>query len=327
LRTEKLVLHFKAREGIVRAVDGVDLTVEPRRSVAVLGESGCGKSSLTKAILRLLPPNVARYGGKVLLDSDDLMRLDEETFRTQVRWQRIALVPQAAMNSLNPVTRVIEQIAEPLLEHRRATTHAEAAEQAREAFDIVHVPPDFLRRYPFELSGGMRQRVVIAMALITEPELIILDEPTSALDILTQANIMNALKGIKARVATRFMLITHDVAAASEIADSVAVMYAGQIVEQSDAAQFFAEALHPYSAFLMSSVPTLRGAKELHAIPGQPPSLLAPPQGCRFAPRCPERFDRCAHEPPPFRTACGRVAKCWLYESQRQTAHDCSAGE
>jgi peptide/nickel transport system ATP-binding protein len=174
------------------------------------------------------------------------------------------------------------------------------------------VPADFISRYPFELSGGMRQRVAIAMALITSPNLIILDEPTSALDVLTQANIFNVLKRIKKELGTSFILITHDIATSSELADDVAVMYAGQIVETGDAMRFFPEPLHPYSRKLMASVPRLRGEKNLEFIVGQPPSLVNPPKGCRFAERCPQRFEKCNLEPPTYEKN-GRKVKCWLY--------------
>jgi oligopeptide/dipeptide ABC transporter ATP-binding protein len=188
----------------------------------------------------------------------------------------------------------------------------EALEQARKMFDHVGVPEDFLTRYAFELSGGMRQRVAIAMALVTVPDLVLLDEPTSALDVLTQANIMNMLKRIKQQMGTSFILITHDVATSSELADRVAVMYAGQIVETGDAHRFFSEPLHPYSSKLMASVPKLRGTEEPDFITGQPPSLINPPTGCRFAARCTRRYDKCAEEPPVVRNG-KRSVKCWLY--------------
>jgi peptide/nickel transport system ATP-binding protein len=179
-------------------------------------------------------------------------------------------------------------------------------------FQRVGVPVDFMSRYAFELSGGMRQRVAIAMSLVTAPSLVVLDEPTSALDVLTQANIFNVLKRIKQTLEVSFILITHDIATSSELADRVAVMYAGQIVEVNDARQFFTEPLHPYSRMLMASVPRLRGDQEPEFITGQPPSLLAPPTGCRFADRCPSRFDRCAEDPPVTGQNRRRV-KCWLY--------------
>jgi len=176
------------------------------------------------------------------------------------------------------------------------------------------VPLDFMARYAFELSGGMRQRVVLAMALVLQPPLVLLDEPTSALDVLTQANIMNVLKRIKRDTSTSFMLITHDIATSSELADQVAVMYAGQLVEISDAARFFREPLHPYSQKLMASVPRLRDDTRLEYIPGRPPSLIDLPRGCRFAPRCPRRFDKCDQDPPMIHTEDGRQVRCWLYE-------------
>jgi peptide/nickel transport system ATP-binding protein len=311
LLVDDLKLHFRTTKGVVQAVDGVSFDLGYKEAVVVLGESGCGKTSLAKAILRLLPRNVALYSGKIYLNGLELMALEEEDFRQQIRWIRMSLVPQAAMNSLNPVLRVGEQVAEPLIEHL-GTPKDEAFKSARTMFDHVGVPQDFINRYAFELSGGMRQRVALAMALVALPTLIILDEPTSALDVLTQANIFNVLKRIKNEFEVSFILITHDIATSSELADHVAVMYAGQIVEISDAKRFFTLPLHPYSQKLMASVPRLHGDKEPEFITGQPPSLLSPPKGCRFADRCPERFERCVEDPPIFEKNGIRV-KCWLY--------------
>lgn len=312
LRVENLQLHFRTTNGVLRAVDGVSFELRQNEALVFLGESGSGKTSLSRAILRLLPRNVQTYSGKVYLDNLDIMALSEENFRSEVRWVKLSMVPQAAMNSLNPVLRVGEQVAEPLVSHF-SVRKSDALARAQEALRHVGVPPDFAQRYAFELSGGMRQRVAIAMALVTEPALVILDEPTSALDVLTQANIMNVLKRIKAEQETSFILITHDVGTSSELADRVAVMYAGQIVELSDAARFFHAPLHPYSQKLMDSVPKLREEKEPDFIAGQPPSLLALPKGCRFAPRCPFRFDRCREDPPLLQQADGRQVKCWLH--------------
>jgi peptide/nickel transport system ATP-binding protein len=237
--------------------------------------------------------------------------LSDEEFRQNVRWVSMSLVPQAAMNSLNPVVRVGEQVAEPAMVHL-GLNKSEALALAQKMFQHVGVPLDFLERYPFELSGGMRQRVAIAMSLITSPNLIILDEPTSALDVLTQANIFNVLKRIKKELGGSFILITHDIATSSELADEVAVMYAGQIVETSDAHNFFTAPLHPYSQKLMASVPRLRGTKELEFITGQPPSLVNPPEGCRFKDRCSSRFEKCDQAPPVIEKE-GRKVRCWLY--------------
>jgi peptide/nickel transport system ATP-binding protein len=312
LRVRDLKLYFRTSMGPVQAVDGVDLDLDYTQAMVILGESGCGKTSLAKAILRLLPRNVETYSGEVYLDGTELMRMDDEEFRRNVRWVQMSLVPQAAMNALNPVLKVGDQVAEPMLVHA-GVKKATALLQAKDMFQRVGVPTGFMDRYAFELSGGMRQRVAIAMSLVTAPSLIVLDEPTSALDVLTQANIFNVLKRIKQELEVSFILITHDIATSSELADRVAVMYAGQIVEVSDASRFFEEPLHPYSKMLMASVPRLRADQEPEFITGQPPSLLQPPTGCRFADRCPSRFEKCSEEPPTFGQNKVQV-KCWLYE-------------
>jgi len=311
LHVEDLVLHFRTSKGAVQAVDKVNFDLGYNEAVVVLGESGCGKTSLAKAILRLLPRNISAYSGKVFLDGVDVMPMSDEEFRHGVRWVKMSLVPQAAMNSLNPVLKVGDQVAEPVMIHH-GVKKEEALVLAKKMFDHVGVPEDFLGRYAFELSGGMRQRVAIAMALVTAPSLIVLDEPTSALDVLTQASIFNVLKRIKHNLETSYILITHDIATSSELADRVAVMYAGQIVEMGDAGRFFPAPLHPYSQKLMASVPRLHGDRDLEFITGQPPSLLDLPAGCRFAERCPKRFERCAQDPPMVEKE-GRQVKCWLY--------------
>jgi len=313
LQVEELRLHYRTTQGVVQAVDGITFSLAPGQALAVLGESGCGKSSLARAILRLLPRNVEVYDGCVRVNGLDVMLLDEEQFRRDVRWSKISIVMQAAMNALNPVLRVADQVIEPLLVHQDRQ-HDAALARVRDVFQMVGVPLDFMARYAFELSGGMRQRVVLAMALVLKPPLVLLDEPTSALDVLTQANIMNVLKRIKRDTSTSFILITHDIATSSELADQVAVMYAGQLVEISDAARFFRESLHPYSQKLMASVPRLRDDTKLEYIPGRPPSLINLPRGCRFAPRCPQRFAKCDQDPPMMHTEDSRQVRCWLYE-------------
>ncbi|GAB4499928.1 MAG: ABC transporter ATP-binding protein [Anaerolineales bacterium] len=312
LKIENLILHFKTTKGVVQAVDGVDFELGTNRAVVILGESGCGKTSLSKALLRLLPRNVSTYSGKVFLQGMDVMELSEEEYRQNVRWVSMSLVPQAAMNSLNPVLKVGEQVAEPAMLHL-GLSKADALGLVHKMFRHVGVPLDFVERYPFELSGGMRQRVALAMALVTSPSLIVLDEPTSALDLLTQANIMNVLKRIKHELGTSFILITHDIATSSELADEVAIMYAGQIVETGSAKDFFPAPLHPYSQMLMASVPRLRSDADPMFITGQPPSLMNPPTGCRFAARCPFRFEKCSEEPPVFQKG-NRKVKCWLHQ-------------
>jgi peptide/nickel transport system ATP-binding protein len=311
LRIEDLVLYFNTRQGPVQAVDGVDFSLDHNRAVVILGESGCGKSSLAKAILRLLPRNAGTYSGHIYLDGNDIMTLNEEEFRQNIRWASISMVPQAAMNALNPVIRVGDQVSEPAIVHL-GVDKTKAIALVKTMFQHVGVPEDFISRYPFELSGGMRQRVAIAMALVTSPIMIILDEPTSALDVLTQANIFNVLKRLKKELGISFILITHDIATSSELADDVAIMYAGQIVEVCDAYRFFDKPQHPYSQKLMASVPRLHGNIEPDFITGRPPSLINLPEGCRFADRCPSRFEKCVEDPPVIESD-GRRVKCWLY--------------
>ena len=313
LSIKGLYLYYRVRAGLVKAVDGVSIDLYNEESLAVIGESGSGKSSFARALLRLLPRNVYRFDGSIYIDGEDVMKLSDEEFDSRIRWNKISMVPQASMNALNPVIKIGEQLAEPLVIHKNMSKR-EALEKAREMLRFVGIPQEFMDRYPFELSGGMRQRVVIAMALITQPSLVILDEPTSALDVLTQASIMNLLKRIKNDRKISYIFITHDIALSSEISDRVAVMYAGQIVEYSNADQFYREPQHPYSQLLLSSVPTLREDKNIRFIPGEPPSLLNPPPGCRFHPRCPYAMDICRREEPPVIYMNGSShVRCWLY--------------
>ncbi|MGB9778266.1 MAG: ABC transporter ATP-binding protein [Candidatus Bathyarchaeales archaeon] len=315
LKVKDLYMYFNTKRGAVRAVDGVSFEVKRGETLAVIGESGCGKSSLAKSIIHLLPRNIHTYKGEVYLNDMNLMKMDEKEIRSKVRWMKISMVSQAALNSLNPVIKIGQQVAEPLIIHEGIDKKT-ALEKAKKTLLMVGIPETFAERYPFELSGGMKQRAIIAMALITDPDLVILDEPTSALDMLTQANIMNLLKTIKMKATKTFMFITHDIAVSSELADNVAVMYAGQIVELASAENFYKEPLHPYSLKLMASVPTLRTNKKLEFIPGTPPSLIDLPKGCRFAARCPQKFDKCAEEPPIFIVNNDSYVKCWLYESK-----------
>ncbi|RJS76048.1 ABC transporter ATP-binding protein [Candidatus Bathyarchaeota archaeon] len=313
LQSRNLKLYYATRKGVVKAVNNVSFDLQKGESLALVGESGCGKSSLAKAIIRLLPRNIATYTGEVLLEGQDIMKLSDTQFRRQIRWKRISMVFQGAMNSLNPVLKIGYQVAEPLLIHEELDKK-EAKKRAVEALRIVGIHESFVERYPFELSGGMKQRTVIAMALVTNPDILILDEPTSALDVITQANIMNLLKKLKKEMQLSYIFITHDIGLSSELADKVAVMYAGEIQEVADADTFYAKPAHPYSQKLMASVPTLRTEKKPEFIPGAPPSLVNPPSGCKFHPRCPSAFDRCSKENPPvFDLGSGHLVKCWWY--------------
>jgi peptide/nickel transport system ATP-binding protein len=307
-------LYYSTRKGPVKAVDNVSFSLGKGESLALVGESGCGKSSLAKAIVKLLPRNVDTYKGQVVLEGQDIMKLNVREFRREIRWKKISMVFQGAMNSLNPVLKVGYQVAESLLIHE-SISKEEAQKRAIEALRLVGIHESFVERYPFELSGGMKQRTVIAMALVANPKIVILDEPTSALDVITQANIMNLLKRLKKELGLTYIFITHDIALSSELADKIAVMYAGEIQEIADAEIFYRKPFHPYSQKLMASVPTLRTDKKLEFIRGAPPSLLNPPPGCRFHPRCPSVFDRCSKENPGvFDLGSEHCVKCWWFE-------------
>jgi peptide/nickel transport system ATP-binding protein len=311
LEVKGLSLYYRTSRGPVKAVDHIDFGLGEGETLAVVGESGCGKTSTASAILRVLPRNVHRYTGEVWLDGANVMEYSNEEFRTKVRWRGVSMVFQGAMNSLNPVMRVGYQVGEPLRVHLNAIRD-EVDDQARRALQSVRLPDYIMERYPHELSGGMKQRVVIAMALIMRPKLVILDEPTSALDVMTQANIINVLKRLKREARLSYVFITHDLALASELADRVAIMYAGKIVEIGTAEEIYRDAKHPYTRLLLSSVPLLRGTRVPESIPGVPPDLINPPKGCHFRPRCPYAFERCGEEPP---LAWGdRRAACWLME-------------
>ncbi len=295
LTTENLVMHYRTRRGSVRAVDNISFELEKGHTVALVGESGCGKTSTASAILRLLPKNVARYDGRVLFEGQNIMELSDEEFRKDVRWRGISMVFQGAMNSLNPTAQVGRQVAEPLQIHL-GVEGEEAEAEVIKALRGVGLPPDTVARYPHELSGGMKQRVVIAMALILRPNLVILDEPTSALDVMTQANIMNLLKKLKREEKLSYIFITHDFSLASELADEVGIMYAGQLMEIGPAEAVYDRPQHPYSIGLLASVPRLRSTIAPTFIRGAPPDLVEPPAGCRFHPRCPVAFEKCGWE-------------------------------
>ncbi len=315
LEVNDLVMYYRTRKGTVKAVDHVSFEIEKGETLAIVGESGCGKSSLSRAIIRLLPRNVEVYEGKVFLNGTNIMELSEEQFRKEIRWRKISMVFQGALNALNPVLKVGEQVAEPLIIHM-GMDKKEAIREAREMIKQVGIAEAFVDRYPFELSGGMRQRIVIAMALITDPDLVILDEPTSALDVITQANVMNLLKRLKKERDLTYIFITHDIALASELADKMATMYAGQVIELADSESYFGKPLHPYTQKLLGSVPTLREDKEITSIPGTPPNLLNPPVGCRFRPRCDQAMEICEEEPPMFSLDGEHRVKCWLYRGE-----------
>ncbi len=318
LSVRNLYLHYSDPLGPVRAVDGVSFDLEAGgQALGLVGESGSGKSSLGAAILRMLPSNVARYEGEVMLDGRNLLTLADAELRSQFRWKKIALVPQGAMNGFNPVIRVGEQIIEPAI-YDGAIDSRTARSRAHELLERVGLPSDIYNRYPHELSGGMKQRAMIAAALILHPPLVIMDEPTSALDVSVQAQIMNLLKDLKKEMGISLIFITHDIALASDVCDSLAVIYAGELVESGSAEQMLGAPTHPYSQKLLASIPRLHDTSLPDFIPGAPPDLRQPPPGCRFHPRCAVAFDRCKMESPrEFASQPGQRSRCWLLEKQK----------
>jgi len=318
LEVQNLRTHFHTRAGVVRAVDGVDLDVSEGRTLGVVGESGCGKSVTALSIMRLIdPPGLIEPGSRVLFNGRDLASLDEEELR-QIRGNEISMIFQEPMTSLNPVIKIGDQIVEAVMLHRRVSA-ASAHERAIEMLSLVGIasPRGRFGDYPHQLSGGMRQRVMIAMALACEPKLLIADEPTTALDVTIQAQILELIQGLRQRLGMAVMLITHDLGVVAEMCDDVAVMYAGRVVERGSADAVFRSPQHPYTEALLHSIPLLgmTQAQPLKVIRGMVPNPLSWPIGCRFASRCDYVFDRCLREDPHLLDAGAQRAACWLVEA------------
>jgi peptide/nickel transport system ATP-binding protein len=312
LEVQDLKTWFYTRDGVVRAVDGVSWHVAPGETLAVVGESGCGKSVMSLSILRLIPsPPGKVVGGRIAFEGRDLLALSEPEMRA-IRGKEISMIFQEPMTSLNPVLTIGWQIAEALVLHEGLGSR-DAAARAVEMLRLVHIPEPERRaeQYPHELSGGMRQRVMIAMALSCSPKLLIADEPTTALDVTIQAQILDLMRELKAKTGAAIVLITHDLGVVAEMAQRVVVMYAGRKVEEAAVEDLFARPLHPYTKGLLGSIPKL-GGKRLTEIPGMVPSLKDAQPGCLFAPRCHYATDRCRAEKPPLEEqAQGHWIACW----------------
>ncbi len=315
LKIENLRVYYYSLRGIVKAVDNVSLEVNRGEVLGLAGESGCGKSTLGYSLLRLVPPPGRIIGGRILFDGNNILEWPEEKIRREYRWKKVSMIFQGAMNVLNPVKTVGDQIAEIFLVHLPDKfTKKEALEKAKELLEMVGIDPRRVKNYPHEFSGGMKQRVVIAMALALNPDLVIADEPTTALDVVVQAQIINLLKKLKKERNMSIILISHDLSLIAEMSDKVAIMYAGKIVEYGISDYVYNNPLHPYTQGLIRSIPRLKGPKELVWIPGQPPDLRTPPAGCRFHPRCSHATDLCRKEEPPMiEVEPNHSVACWLY--------------
>jgi peptide/nickel transport system ATP-binding protein len=326
LEVDSLKTYFYTRDGIVRAVDGVSFHVFPGETLAVVGESGCGKSVTSLSILRLIasPPGKI-VGGRLMFEGRDLLHLTEDEMRG-VRGNEISMIFQEPMTSLNPVLTIGRQIAEALVLHR-GMSGKQALERAVEMLTLVNIPEAARRveQYPHQLSGGMRQRVMIAMALACNPRLLIADEPTTALDVTIQAQILDLMRELKQKTGAAIVLITHDLGVVAEMAQRVVVMYAGRKVEEATVDELFAHPRHPYTEGLLKSIPRLEQVEaeqrpRLAEIPGTVPSLKEEIVGCLFAPRCSYATDRCRREYPPLEAkGPGHFAACW--ESSRVGVH------
>ena len=318
LEVHDLVTNYITHQGNVDAVSHISFTVEEGQTFGLAGESGCGKTTAAMSIMGLLPSNGRVMGGQIILDGEDLLKKDERELR-KIRWKKISIVFQGAMNALNPVLNVGEQIAEVILEKEEITRN-DATDRVRELFDLVEIEPSRIVDYPHEFSGGMRQRVMIAMALACYPKLVIADEPITALDVIVQNQILDLMKDLQRKLNLSQILITHDLSVIAETCDKVGIMYAGKLVEYAEAGPVFKTPLHPYTSALIGAYPSIVGEKKtLNFIPGSPPNLVNPPKGCRFHPRCPYAKDICSREEPGYvEEAPGHYAACHFVTELRE---------
>lgn len=313
LEVRGLRTHFFTDRGVVKAVDDVSFELDKGGSVGVMGESGCGKSTLAYSIMKIVPPPGRILEGQIVLGDIDLTRLSENQMRRQIRWKRISMVFQGAMNALTPVYTVGRQIAETITYHA-GLSQEEATERTNQLLEQVGLQPELTDRYPHELSGGQKQRVFIAMALTLNPDMLIADEPTTALDVIVQAQFLNLLKRLVRDLRVSLILITHDLNVIAEMVEDVVVMYAGKIAEKGPADIIYHKPAHPYTQRLMQSVPRLKTTVQIQWIPGLPPDLVNPPPACRFHPRCQHAMDVCRKEEPVETCIAPRhYVSCWLY--------------
>ncbi len=316
LEVNNLRVHYKTRTQDVKAVDDVSFKLYAGERLGVVGESGSGKTTLALALMRLHKAPASIEGGEAILDGRDLLKLDREEMR-QTRWSKLSLIPQGSMNSLNPVIKIKHQMADAIEAHERGRTKSEISKRIWHLLGRVGLPESVAEMYPHELSGGMKQRVCIALAIILEPSVIIADEPTSALDVVVQRVVMQTLNDVQAQLNAAMIIIGHDMGLMAQSADRLAVMYAGKMVEVSPIDSFFKDPQHPYSKLLISSLPSPEERRELAGIPGSQPSLLDLPSGCAFHPRCPVAVEHCKQVVPPLRDfSGGRRAACHLVEEQ-----------
>jgi peptide/nickel transport system ATP-binding protein len=311
---QDLKMFYRTSSGWVRAVDGLTFRLESGRGLGVVGESGCGKTSIAITLMKILPRNARIFGGKVIFDGKDLISMSESDMRKDIRWSGISLIFQGAMNALDPVFRIDDQIVEAIKIHEPKVTEKEAKERIAKLFELVGVDPSRASNYPHEFSGGMKQRACIAMALACNPKMLISDEPSTALDVIIAAQILKLLRELKQKLNLGMMVISHDLSIVTETCEEAAIVYAGKVAEFGDIVQIFKEPLHPYTQGLLSAFPSIKAQKtRLVAIPGSPPDLTKPPPGCRFNPRCKYAMEVCRKKVPALiETEKNHLAACHL---------------
>jgi len=308
ISVENLTTRYNVSKGLVHALEDVSFSIELGESIGIAGESACGKSTLGLSIIRMIS-NGKIYSGKIQFDGKSLLDIPNPDFDKSVRWKEISMVFQGAMNSLDPVFTIQQQFEEVLKQHN---FEGDIKQTINQSLNSVNLDESILKKFPHELSGGMKQRVVIAMALILKPKFVIADEPTTALDVVIQAQIVNLFKKLK-KDGQSFMIISHDLSILSEVAEKIGIMYGGRMVEFGDSNEIFLDPKHPYTKGLIESIPVLTKDTKPKFIPGIPPNLVNPEEGCKFYDRCPEAMEKCKKDPPKIKTDSGYVL-CWLYE-------------
>ncbi len=327
LEINDLETRYTTADGDVHAVGGVSLSVDPKETLGLVGESGCGKTTLAKSIFELLPRNGHVSGGSINLDGTEITEMTEKELRKNIRWQEISMIPQTAMNGLDPVQTVGDQIVQVIRTHEDVSKK-EARQRARDLFEELGLEPDRVTDYPHQFSGGMAQRAMIALSLALSPKVVLADEPTTALDVMIQDRILRLINDIKDEYEMAMIMITHDMSVVSETCDTIAVMYAGRIVEYADASTVIKEPKHPYTMGLRNAFPDISlDSQDLVSVPGEPPELIEPESGCKFAPRCPFAVDECWDTDPEPQDFDGHTVECHRADEAEELREEASKTE
>ncbi|MGQ9690836.1 MAG: ABC transporter ATP-binding protein [Thermoproteota archaeon] len=320
LEVQNLTTYYSTQRGPVHAVENISFKLDEGKALGLAGESGCGKTTVALSLLRILPFNGKILEGKILFQGKDVVQLTEDELRDQIRWKGISLIFQGAMNALNPVYRIEDQIVEAIRTHEPRVDKKEAKKRVAQLFELVGLDPSRTRNYPHEFSGGMKQRSMIAMALACNPKILIADEPGTALDVIVQAQVLKLMSELRKELNLAIIMISHDLSIISETCDDLAIMYAGKIVELGDILSMFKKPLHPYTQGLIEAFPNIKEERrKMYSVSGSPPNLLKPPPGCRFHPRCRYAMEICRKEEPPFHEVSkNHYVACHLYPMKEE---------